>query len=51
MICCVLMHLAPGMTAEESMIKFSNARTKDFKGVTIPSQKRCVVGGCTLPGS
>ena len=41
MICCVLMYMSPGMSADESMAKFSNARTKDFKGVTIPSQKRC----------
>jgi hypothetical protein len=42
MICCVLMYMSPGMSADESMAKFSNARTKDFKGVTIPSQKRWV---------
>eukprot|EP01119_Soliformovum_irregulare_P020696 TRINITY_DN674_c0_g1_i3.p1 TRINITY_DN674_c0_g1~~TRINITY_DN674_c0_g1_i3.p1 ORF type:complete len:618 (-),score=190.30 TRINITY_DN674_c0_g1_i3:88-1728(-) len=42
MICCWLIHSKEAATAEEAMLMYGRIRTKDGKGVTIPSQRRYV---------
>jgi protein tyrosine phosphatase len=42
MVCAFLLHMGYEKSAEESLAKYSSARTVNLKGVTIPSQQRYV---------
>lgn len=40
MVCCLLLYLGHATTAEEAMALYNLKRTKDGKGLTLPSQQR-----------
>ena len=42
MIACYLVHSGICASADKALTKFGNERTKNGKGVTIPSQQRYV---------
>ena len=49
MACCLLMHLGYHKTAAESIAYYNHRRTKDGKGLTVPSQRRCAAASVVRP--